>query len=321
MYTQLKKAAMVAAVTLMTSTAVMAEDVAKMMIPAGAGGGYDTTGRLAMKVLDSAGIFKGGTVFTNKPGAGGTLGMGEFVRNNAGDPNSLMTMGVILVGSQIVTKGAAPFTEVTPIARLTFEFSGIAVPTTSNIKTVKDLQDAMKANIGAVSFGGGSAGGVDHIIAGLIAKGSGLEPARLNYIPFGSGAEAMTQLAGGKLAVMIQGASEMKQMHDAGRVRMIAVSSAERIPGINVPTLKESGVDVVMGNWRGIVGAKDMPQAAAKTWVERFEKMSKTPEWNSELQKQGLQNAYIGGAEFEKFLASEGARVKPILTEMGLVKP
>jgi putative tricarboxylic transport membrane protein len=321
MLRQFSRAALLATLALCTATAVWAQDAAKMMVPAGPGGGYDTTGRLAMKTMESTGIFKGGAVFTNKPGAGGTLGMGEFIRNNVGDPNAVMAMGVILVGSQIVTKGALPFTDVTPLARLTFEFSGIAVPTNSNIKTVKDLQDALKANIGAVTFGGGSAGGVDHIIAGLIAKGSGLEPARLNYIPYASGAEAMTQLAGGKLQVMIQGASEMKQMSEAGRVRLIAVTSGERISGINAPTLKESGVDVVMGNWRGIVGSKDMPAAAAKVWVERFEKLSKTPEWNTELQKQGLQNAYLGGANFTSFLSSENARIKPILTEMGLVKP
>jgi putative tricarboxylic transport membrane protein len=297
-----------------------AQQPAKMMVPAGAGGGYDTTGRLAMRVLDQTGIFKDGVVFTNKPGAGGTLGMGEFIRNNQGDPNSLMTMGVILVGSQIVTRGALPFTEVTPIARLTFEFSGLGVPANSPIKTVKDLQDALRANIGAVPFGGGSAGGVDHIVAGLIAKGSGLDPTRLNYVPFASGAEGMTQLVGGRLAVMIQGASEMKQMHDAGRIRLIAVTSDTRIPGIDIPTLKESGLDVVLGNWRGIVGAKGMPAAAARTWVERFEKMSQTPEWRSELEKQGLQNAFLGGEAFGQFLASENARIKPILTEMGLVK-
>lgn len=315
----LRKLSLAALAAATLTTGALAEP-AKMMIPAGAGGGYDTTGRLAMKILDSAGIFKDGTVFTNKPGAGGTLGMGEFIRNNAGDANALMTMGVILVGAQIVTKGSLPFTDVTPIARLTFEFSGIGVPTSSNIKTVKDLQDALKANIGAVPFGGGSAGGVDHIVAGLIAKNTGLDAARLNYIPFASGAEGMTQLAGGKLAVMIQGASEMKQMHDAGRIRLIAVTSGERIPGIDVPTLKEAGVDVVMGNWRGLVGAKGMPAAAAKTWVERFEKMSKTPEWAEALKNQGLQNAFLGGDDFGKFLASENARIKPILTEMGLVK-
>ncbi len=320
MYFIVKKSIAVAFTALSFSSLAFAQDAAKMMVPAGAGGGYDTTGRLAMRVLESTGIYKGGTVFTNKPGAGGTLGMGEFIRNNKGDPNSLMAMGVILVGSQIVTKGALPFTDVTPIARLTFEFSGIGVPVNSNIKNVKDLQDALKANIGAVTFGGGSAGGVDHIIAGLIAKGAGLDAAKLNYIPYASGAEAMTQLAGGKLSVMIQGASEMKAMAEAGRVRIIAVTSGERLPNSTVPTLKESGIDVVMGNWRGIVGSKDMPEAAAKAWVERFEKMSKAPEWTSELQKAGLQNAFLGGAEFNKFLTSEGNRIKPILTDMGLVK-
>lgn len=314
----LKKLALAAALTL-SATSAMAEP-AKMMIPAGAGGGYDTTGRLAMKILDTAGIFKDGTVFTNKPGAGGTLAMGEFIRNNKGDPNALMTMGIILVGAQIVTPNALPFTDVTPIARLTFEFSGIGVPANSPIKTVKDLQDAMRANIGAVPFGGGSAGGVDHIVAGLIAKGSGLDASKLNYIPFASGAEGMTQLVGGKLTVMIQGASEMKQMHDQGRARLIAVTSETRIPGIDVPTLKESGIDIVLGNWRGIVGSKDMPADAAKAWVERFEKMSKTKDWEEALKNQGLQNAFLGGAEFGKFLAAENARIKPILTDMGLVK-
>ncbi len=301
------------------SSAAMAEP-AKMMIPAAAGGGYDTTGRLAIKTLETAGIFKDGAVFTNKPGAGGTLGMGEFIRNNQGDQNALMTMGVILVGAQIVTKGSLPFTEVTPIARLTFEYSGIAVPANSPIKNVKDLQAALKANVGAVPFGGGSAGGVDHIVSGMVAKASGVEAARLNYIPFGSGAEGMTQLVGGKIAVLVQGASEMKQMHDQGRARLIAVTSDQRIPGIDVPTLQESGIDVVMGNWRGIVGAKGMPAEAAKLWVERFEKMSKTKEWAEAIEKQGLQNAFLGGDAFGKFLAEENARIKPILAEMGLVK-
>jgi len=297
-----------------------AQGPARMMVPAGAGGGYDTTARLAMKVLDSTGIYKDGTIFTNKPGAGGTLGMGEFIRNNKGDPNALMTMGVVLVGSQILTKGSLPFSDVTPLARLTYEFSGIAVPANSNIKSVKDLQDAMKANIGAVAIGGGSAGGVDHIVAGLMTKASGLPVARLNYVPFASGAEGVTQLAGGKLSVMIQGASEMKQMHDAGRVRLIAVTSPARIKGIDVPTLKESGIDVVVGNWRGIVGSKDMPADAAKAWVDRFEKMSKTQDWADALQKQGLENAFLGGAEFSSFLGSESERIRGVLTDVGLVK-
>jgi putative tricarboxylic transport membrane protein len=147
------------------TTGAVAEP-AKVLVPAGPGGGYDTTTRLALGTLDKLGLFKDGAVFTNKTGAGGTLGLGEFIRTSKGQDNALMGMGIILLGSIIVTPGAMQIAETTPIARLTFEHNGVAVPANSAIKTVKDLTDAIKANPGAVAFGGGSAGGVDHIIAG-----------------------------------------------------------------------------------------------------------------------------------------------------------
>lgn len=293
---------------------------AKVTVPAGAGGGYDTTARLTFSMLEKAGLFKDGAVFTNRVGAGGTIGLGEFIRTTKGQDNSVLAMGVILLGAITVTKNAPQIAETTPIARLTFEFNGIAVPANSPIKNVADLSAALRANPGAVPFGGGSAGGVDHIIAGLIAKGSGVEAARINYIPYASGAEAVTQLAGGKLAVLIQGASELKNLADAGRVRLIAVTSPTRMPGIDAPTLKEAGIDLAMGNWRGIVGAPGMSPAAQKLWVERIEKLSAMPEWKAELAKTGLESAFLGGAEFGAFMESENARIRPILTEMGLVK-
>lgn len=301
------------------STAVLAEP-AKVTVPAGAGGGYDTTTRLTLNLLDKTGIYKDGAVFTNRPGAGGTLALGEFIRNNKGQENALLGMGVILLGAIITTKDSAQIAETTPIARLTFEHNGLAVPANSKITSVKDLLAAIKANPGAVAFGGGSAGGVDHIIAGMVAKAAGVPASALNYIPYASGAEAVTQLAGGKLAVVVQGASELKNLADAGRVRLIAVTSPERLAGINAPTLRESGVDVAMGNWRGIVGASGMPAAAQKTWVDRIEKLTKTAEWKAELAKQGLESSFLGGEAFGKFMADENARIRPILTEMGLVK-
>ena len=301
------------------SGAVLAEP-AKVMVPAGAGGGYDTTTRLALGMLDKAGLFKDGAVFTNKPGAGGTLGLGEFIRTSKGQDNALMGMGVILLGSIMATKGSLPITDTTPVARLTFEYNGLAVPTNSPFKTVKDLTDALKANPGAVSFGGGSAGGVDHIIAGMIARSAGVAPARINYIAYGGGAEAVTQLAGGKIAVLVSGASELKGLADAGRVRIIAVTSPERLAEVEAPTLKEAGVDVAMGNWRGIVGAPGMSAAAQQNWVERLERMTAQAEWKAELAKSGLQSAFLGGSKFGAFIAEENARIRPILEELGVAK-
>jgi putative tricarboxylic transport membrane protein len=301
------------------TTGAVAEP-AKVLVPAGPGGGYDTTTRLALGTLDKLGLFKDGAVFTNKTGAGGTLGLGEFIRTSKGQDNALMGMGIILLGSIIVTPGAMQIAETTPVARLTFEHNGVAVPANSAIKTVKDLTDAIKANPGAVAFGGGSAGGVDHIIAGMIAKSAGVPAARLNYIPYASGAEAVTQLAGGKISVLVSGASELKNLADAGRVRLLAVTSPTRLPGVDAPTLKESGVDVAMGNWRGIVGAPGMSAAAQQAWVERMEKLSASAEWKAELAKSGLEASFVGGAAFGAFMADENARIKPILTELGLVK-
>jgi len=293
---------------------------AKVMVPAGAGGGYDTTTRLALGMLDKAGLFKDGAVFTNKPGAGGTLGLTEFIRTSKGQDNALMGMGVILLGSIMATKGSPQIIETTPVARLTFEYNGLAVPANSSIKTVKDLVDALKANPGAVPFGGGSAGGVDHIIAGMIAKSAGIPLTRLNYIAYGGGAEAVTQLAGGKISVLVSGASELKGLADAGRVRIVAVTSPERIPGIDAPTLVEGGVDVALGNWRGVVGAPGMSASARQAWVERFEQMTTRPEWREELAKTGLQNAFLGGDRFTTFIERENARIKPILEELGVAK-
>jgi putative tricarboxylic transport membrane protein len=315
----MRRALMTVAAAIGFSGVALAEP-AKVMIPAGAGGGYDTTTRLAMTMLDKAGLYKDGAVFTNKPGAGGTLGLGEFIRTSKGQDNGLMGMGVILLGSIMATKGAPQITEATPIARLTFEYNGLAVPTNSPIKTVKELTEALKANPGAVPFGGGSAGGVDHIVAGMIAKSAGIPLARLNYIAYGGGAEAVTQLAGGKISVLVSGASELKGLADAGRVRIIAVTSPERLPGVDAPTLMESGVDVALGNWRGIVGAPGMSAAARQSWVERFEQMTTRPEWREELAKSGLQNAFLGGDRFSAFIERENTRIKPILEELGVVK-
>lgn len=315
----LRRTFLVTSMIMSFAGAALAEP-AKVMVPAGAGGGYDTTARLTMKMLETSGLFKDGAVFTNKPGAGGTLGLGEFIRNNKGQDNAVMAMGVILLGAIAVTKGAPQISETTPLARLTFEYNGIAVPTNSPITSVQGLIDALKANPGAVPFGGGSAGGVDHIIAGLLAKHAEVGAARVNYIPYSSGAEAVTQLAGGKLAVLIQGASELKALADAGRVRLIAVTSPTRLPGIDAPTLLESRVEIAMGNWRGIVGAPGMPAEARKIWVERMEKLTAMPEWKAELAKNGLQSAFLGGDAFGKFMDTENGRIRPVLAEMGLMK-
>jgi putative tricarboxylic transport membrane protein len=224
------------------------------------------------------------------------------------------------VSSIITTKSPVSLDLTTPLARLTNEYDAIAVPVASEIKTPADLVNALKKNPGAVAVGGGSLGGVDHVALALIAREAGVSAGKLNYIPFPGGGDVVTAVAGGKVKAAISGASELKPMADAGRLRIIAVTSPERLQGIDAPTLKESGIDVVIGNWRGVVGAQGMPAAARQLWLERFDKLSVSDTWKQTLERQGWENAYLSGAAFVTFLDDEKSKWKAILKDVGLAE-
>lgn len=315
----IKATAAALTVSLVAGATALAEP-AKVMIPAGAGGGWDGTGRLTLDVMQKTGIFKDGATITNKGGAAGTIGLADFVKDKGRD-NAIMFMGVIMVGGIIANNSPVTLDQVTPLARLTFEWNGLAVPADSPIKTAKDFIEALKKDPGAISVGGGSAGGVDHVVLALIAKSAGVPAAKLNYVAFSGGAEMLTALAGGRLKGAISGVSELAQQAKAGRVRLIAVTSEKPLgeaPG--VPTLKAAGIDVALGNWRGVMGAPEMSAAGRKAWIERIDKMCATKEWAEGLAKQGLENACLSGDKFAAFLKEEQARWATTLKEVGLAK-
>ena len=293
---------------------------ATVMAPGGPGGGYDATARMPFDAMAADGIFTDGATFTNKGGAGGTIGLAEFAGANKGNDNAVMSMGVIMVGGILMNNSPVTLDDVTPLVRLTNDTGVIAVATDSPIQTVDDLVAKMKEDIGSVAIGGGSAGGVDHIVMALVAKESGLDAAALNYIPYDSGAEVVTALGGGALTVAVSGVSEFKPMADAGRIRIIAVTSEGRVEGIDAPSLTEAGLPIVVGNWRGIMGAPEMSDEGKAMWLDRYTKMHEGPAWKETLAKQGWEDAFLAGDEFAAFLESEKTRIGDILKEAGLVK-
>jgi putative tricarboxylic transport membrane protein len=228
-----------------------AVDSVKMMIPANPGGGWDTTGRELGKAMTSSGAVKN-IQYDNKGGAAGTIGLAQFVNSSKGDPNALMMGGMVMVGGIIQNKSAVNLTQVTPVARLTSEYEVIVVPA-NGPKTLKELIDKFKANPGSVSWGGGSAGGTDHILAGLIAKEVGVAPSKVNYVPFKGGGEAVSAIIGGHVTAGVSGLSEFAQHIKSGKMRALAVSSPKAMEGI--PSLKEQGVNVELANWRGVFAA------------------------------------------------------------------
>lgn len=307
------------ALTLAGTIPAAAEQL-KVMVPANPGGGWDATGRAVLNALQAEGVHTQGAQVTNKGGAGGTIGLAEFVNSQRGNDNAFIVMGSVMVGGILTNKAPVTLDQVTPLARLTIENNGIAVPVNSPFKTVKDFTDALKKNAGAVAVGGGSAGGIDHITLALIAKEIGVSADKLNYVPYQGGGEMIAALAGGKLSAAISGISEFKQFVDSGRLRLLAVTSEQRLPNVNAPTMRESGVDVVIGNWRGVVGPPGMSPGGREKLVAMLDKMHDTKTWKETLGKQGWDDAYLSGEKFGAFLKEENTRVTQVLKDVGLLK-
>ena len=289
----------------------------KMMIPANPGGGWDQTGRNLAVAMQAAGVISGAS-FENKGGAGGTLGLSQFINNAKGDGSALMMGGMVMVGGIILSKSTVDLTMVTPIARLTSEYVVIVVPASSPHKTLADLMKAFKANPGAVSWGGGSAGGTDHILVGLAAKAIGADTAKLNYVPFKGGGEAIAAIIGGHVTAGVSGLGEFAEQIKGGRMRALAVSGTEAIDGI--PSMKEQGVDVVLGNWRGCFGGPGLSTAQRDNLVKAVKSATETTAWKETLAKLGWTPWFLGGDEYKTFLDEDIARVGAILTSLGLVK-
>lgn len=291
-----------------------------VMLPADPGGGWDGTGRKAMQAMIDAGIYKGGVNFTNKGGAGGTIGLAEFANTQAGKPDSLAVFGAITVGAIAMGGSAVDLGNFRPIARLTAEYDVIAVKVDSPYKTLADFVAAMKANPGSVPVGGGSAGGVDQITLALLGQAAGIPVPDLNYIPQTSGAETVTGIVNGTLVAGISGMSEFAQFAKQGRIRILGVTSSEKVAGIDAPTFKESGYNVEIANWRGFLGSPNMPDDNYKAWVESFKKLNDSEAWKKVLETQGWTQYFVTGDEFGTFIGSESERIGKILKDAGLAK-
>lgn len=291
----------------------------KIIAPAAPGGGWDQTARSMQQAIQTAGLAKTIQV-TNVPGAGGTIGLAQFVNNAKGDGNSLMVCGLVMVGSILANKSPVNLSMVTPIARLTGEWQAIAVPARSPIRDLAGLAAAMKADPAKVSWAGGSAGGVDHIMVGLFAKAIGIEATKINYVAFSGGGEAQAALLGGHVSAGVSGWGEFAQQAEAGKIRMLAIAADARPEGSKVGTLREQGIDIVLSNWRGVVAAPGITPAQRADLLDQVSKLAKSEPWKAILKKNDWSDQFLAGEDFGKFLVAENERVAGVLESVGLLK-
>jgi putative tricarboxylic transport membrane protein len=308
-----------AAALVAISSAAFAIDNLKMMIPANPGGGWDQTGRNLAKAMQDAGVVKN-VQFENKGGSAGVIGLAQFVNTSKGDGNAMMTGGMVMVGGIIMNKSPVNLSMVTPLARLTGEYEVIVVPSGSEIKTLADLVNKFKANPGSVSWGGGSAGGTDHILAGMVAQAAGVDPAKVNYIPYAGGGEAQAAILGSHVTAGVSGYGEFAAQIKAGKFRALAISSDKRVAGIDIATFKEQGINVELFNWRGVFGAPGITEAQKADLIKALDTTVKSKAWQETLKRMDWTDIYLSGDAFKAYVDAENKRIGEVLAKLNLVK-
>ena len=290
----------------------------KMMIPANPGGGWDTTGRALGKAMQDAKVADS-VNFENKGGAAGALGLAQFVNGSKGDANAVMVMGAVMLGGIITGKPPVSLSAATPLARLTSEYNVFVLPANSPFKTMKDVVEQLKKDPGSVKWGGGSRGSTEHIAAAMIAREVGVDPAKINYVAFRGGGEATAAILGGNVTIGGSGYSEFSEYITSGKMKAIGVTSGARLKGVAVPTLKEQGINVEIGNWRGVYGAPGITPDQRKALIDLVVKATKSKAWSEALEKNNWTPALLIGADFEKFVDDDFASLRATMVKSGMI--
>ena len=291
----------------------------EIVVPAAPGGGWDQTGRAMQSALQEGDLASGIQV-VNIPGAGGTIGLAQFVSSTEGQGNALMTGGLVMLGAILTNQSPVTLEQVTPIARLTGEYEVIVVPASSDVQTLDDLIAKFKEDPQSVSWGGGSAGGTDHKLVGLIAKEVGVEPSGVNYVPFAGGGEALASILGGHVSAGVSGYQEFAGQIETGDLRALAISSAERLEGVDIPTLTEQGVDVELTNWRAVFAPPGISDEDKKALGDAVGQMVESEAWQNTLKDRAWLNLYLPPDEFAQFLEQDRQQVETVLKDIGLVQ-
>ncbi|MEI8144574.1 MAG: tripartite tricarboxylate transporter substrate binding protein [Alphaproteobacteria bacterium] len=291
----------------------------KLLVPAAPGGGWDQIARTMQQALTGERMVRSAPV-TNIPGAGGIIGLAQFINGSRGDGATLMASGFVMVGAILLNKAPVTLEQVTPIARLMGEPMAFVVRAQSPIKTPQDLAAAVKADVSKVSWGGGSAGGVDHITAAIFTATAGADGSKVNYIAHAGGGESMASILGGRVTVGVGGVSEFAQHVTSGRLRFVGITAPKGTAGLPGPTFKDQNFDLEIQNWRGVFagpGISDAQRTALETLVTE---MVKSKTWREQLVARGWDDAFLVGAPFAQFVTDEMKRVSEVMRSLGLIR-
>jgi putative tricarboxylic transport membrane protein len=294
-----------------------------MIIPNSPGGGYDLTGRDAVQVMEDQDITGGSITVENIVGAGGAVAMTELV-GKVGDEHTLMTVGLGVVGSTYSFGSPFGLQDATPIAQLMSEPEGILVPGDSPYQTLDDFLAAWQADPGSLAVGGGSSpGGPDHLFPMQLAQEVGIDPNDVNFVTYDGGGPLTSALLGNKIGIGFSGLAEFAGYVESGELRVLAISGEQRYPDgsqfADVPTLTESGIDLVFLNWRGVLAPPDISEERTEELIGYLETMHESQGWQDALDEYGWTDDFKTGDDFAQFIDEQDQRVSGTLEELGLL--
>ena len=291
-----------------------------LLAPANPGGGWDQTARQIRQVWSETQILGVPVEVVNRGGAGGTIGLADLVSRQRNNPYTLMVFGQVMIGATRTNNSAVSIDDTLPLARLLNEYEIVVVPADSPYQTLQELIQDFVRDPGQISWAGGSAGGIDHILVGLLAQAAGVDPTEINYIAYSGGGEAAVGVMGGHVVAGVSGLGEWSAHVESGRMRMLAISSEERIEAHDTPTIRESGFDVAIANWRGVTAPPGTDQETREWLIRALGEMRESPNWQDILVENEWQDSFLTGVAFEEFLAEEARTVEVILSAIGLIQ-
>lgn len=286
-----------------------------LIAPASAGGGWDGAAREIQQVMRSEGIVNS-TQVLNIPGAGGTIGLNEVAQ--MGDENqTMMMMGITMLGAIRVNSSTRDLGDVTPIARLTDDYDVLVVPADSPYDSVEELMADWTADPNAFAFGGGSLGSVDQMIIAQLGQAAGIDPLDVNYIAYSGGGELATSLLSGTIKASVSGWADFSDQVEAGRLKALAVSAEEPVDFIDVPTLKDEGYDVTLTNWRGIVAPPGISEEDKAELEAIITEVAESAAWDETLERNQWTDTFLVGEDFTRDLDAQIETVNQIWTDLG----
>jgi len=297
-----------------------AVDSIHFLIPGGAGGGWDGTARGTGEALTKSGIV-GTASYENMSGGGGGKAIGYLIENADSNHGTLMVNSTPIVIRSLTGVFPHNFRDLTLVAGTIGDYAALVVHKDSAINNMSDLMAAYDADPSKTAIGGGSVpGGMDHLVAAMVMEAAGKDALGVKYIPYDAGGKAMAALLSGEIAALSTGFSEAVDLANAGEVKIIGVTSDERVSAVpDAMTMKEQGIDTSFVNWRGFFGAPGLPEDKLAMYQEALTKMYDTPEWEAVRERNGWVNIHNNGDDFKAFLESQEQVIGDLMKKLGFL--